>query len=180
MEKEVARSTVLPAAARIDFYIMHEVKRRTVKPQASKNRATLLLSALLACAVIAGCNRGPTMHRVRGQVFYKDGSVPKGAVAAVGFRPTKDSMAAIRKGASGTIEPDGSFEMFTSKAGDGVHQGEYDVTFTVMRNMMDANSSLVLPKYTNPATSGYNNIKVDRNISDLKFEIEPIAGAPKN
>jgi hypothetical protein len=70
--------------------------------------------------------------------------------------------------------------MFTSKAGDGVHQGEYDVTFTVMRNMMDANSSLLLPKYTNPATSGYNNIKVDRNISDLKFEIEPIAGAPKN
>jgi hypothetical protein len=146
----------------------------------SRRGAILLLAALITCALFAGCNQGSGMYHVRGHVFYKDGSVPKGGAAIVTFQPAKDSTAKIRKGASGVIGPDGSFEMFTRKPGDGVQPGEYDVTFMVMKNATDANSSLILPKYTDPATSGYNNIKVDHDISDLKFEIEPLPGAPKN
>jgi hypothetical protein len=114
------------------------------------------------------------MYKVRGHVFYKDGTVPRGAVAVVVFQPKSDSSAEIRKGASGPIGADGSFEMNTRKAGDGVHKGEYDVGFTVLTAVMNA-KSLIMEKYTKPGAAGYS-VTVDRNIDDLKFEIEPVPG----
>jgi len=114
------------------------------------------------------------MYRVRGHVFYKDGTVPRGAVAVVVLQPKKDTTAELHKGASGAINPDGSFELFTRKGGDGVYKGEYDVGFTVLKATMDP-KPLILDKYTRPGEAGYS-VVVDRNIDDLKFEIEPIPG----
>jgi hypothetical protein len=119
------------------------------------------------------------MYQVSGQVLYKDGSVPTGAVCLVGFQPAASSSAKVSKAATGVIGPDGSFEMITRQPGDGVHPGEYDVRFVVRKNGTDPASSMIPLKYEEAATSGYNNIKVDRNISDLKFELEPLPGAPK-
>lgn len=128
----------------------------------------------LVVAVTVGCNRGPAMYQVSGRVLYKDGSVPKGGVAVVRLQPTTESTAEIRKGASGGIAPDGSFELFTRVPGDGVYEGQYDVTFLVQKGVMDA-TPLIQAKYMNPQTSGYN-VTVDRDIDDLKFEIEPLPG----
>ena len=95
------------------------------------------------------------MAQVKGKVFYKDGSVPQGGVKVVRFSPSKDSTAEVRKGASSDIGPDGSFELWTRKAGDGAYVGEYIVTFVMQKSPMDSEPSLIQPKYMNPATSPY-------------------------
>jgi len=116
------------------------------------------------------------MAQVRGHVFYKDGSVPKGAVAVIRFEPAQDSDAEVRKAATGSIESDGSFQMMTRKPGDGVFLGKYNVTFAVLRDAMNPRSSMINPKYTVSSTSGYQ-VTVDGNKDDLKYEIEGAGGA---
>ncbi len=136
---------------------------------------TLSVALLVFCTVfIFGCDRVPAMHEVTGHVFFKDGTVPVGGIAVVVLQPKKDSTAQVRKAASGAIRPDGSFEMWTKKAGDGVYQGEYQVGFNVLKAPMDP-KPLIAEKYTRPETSGYE-VTVDRDIRDLKFEIEPLPG----
>lgn len=139
-----------------------------------RNRVLLVPLCLTAVAFSLGCNRGPEMYEVSGHVYYKDGTVPRGGVAVVFLQPTKESSATVRKGASGAIQPDGSFQLWTRRAGDGVHKGEYNVGFNVLKSPMDP-KPLIHEKYTNPATSGYS-VTVDRDINDLKFEIEPLPG----
>ena len=137
-----------------------------------------LVLGLLAATAFAGCDSGPTMYQVRGAVLYKDGSVPKGGLAVVRLQPTGEiKEGVIRKGATGAIGPDGSFECYTRVAGDGVYEGEYAVTFAVLKGPMDP-TPLIPEKYMNPGTSGYS-VTVDRDIGDLKFEIEPLPGAPR-
>ena len=144
----------------------------------SNSRAALLAALCFACVIIAGCNRGPAMYQVRGKVFYKDGSIPSG-MGAVHFEPTNESTATIRKVASGNIGPDGSFELMTHKPSDGVVQGEYVVTIAVVESATDP-TLLSAEKYRNAKTTPIPPITVDHNISDLKFDIEPSTGAPKN
>jgi hypothetical protein len=135
--------------------------------------------ALVAATLfgLSGCNRGPAMYNVSGKVLYTDGSVPTGGVAVVRLQPATTSTSEIRKGASGAIGPDGSFELSTRIQGDGVYEGEYDVTFVVQKGVMDT-TSLIPPKYTDPQQSGLK-VTVDRNIDDLDFKIEPLPGAPR-
>jgi hypothetical protein len=132
-------------------------------------RQTWPLTFVIGCVTLCGC--GSDTAKVSGKVFYKDGTVPKGEVCALRFEPTQESTAKVRKAASGAIGPDGSFELNTRQAGDGVHKGEYAVTFVVRKSAMEG-GSLVAEKYTNAATTPYK-VTVDRNLSALKFEIEP-------
>lgn len=90
------------------------------------------------------------------------------------FEPTKDSPAEIRKGASGQIGEDGSFEMSTRVPGDGVYLGKYAVTFAVWKGPRDP-TSLIAEKYTNSATTPYE-VVVDSDMNDLTFTIEPLPG----
>src|SRR5262245_11017869 len=121
-----------------------------LKSAPAPNRVFMKLAAIfsrpwvwlfvLACVVAAsGCSQ-KEMYHVRGKVTYKDGSVPQGLLAVVLFSPLGDSTATVKKGASGAIGPDGTFEMVTRMPGDGVHRGEYAVTFKVLR---DPQTSLV-------------------------------------
>lgn len=136
----------------------------------------------LWCAVVvlqcfigsSGCNRGPATAQVKGKVLYTDGTVPRGGVCAVRFEPTKDSPAEVRKGASGQIGSDGSFEMSTRVPGDGVFLGKYAVTFAVWKGPRDP-TSLIAEKYTNAATTPYQ-IDVEGDMDDLDFTIEPLPG----
>jgi hypothetical protein len=114
------------------------------------------------------------MSQVSGKVLYKDGSVPRGGVCVVNFQPATNSTAEVRKGASGAIGSDGAFEMWTRMPGDGVYHGEYNVAFVILKGPSDP-TPLVQPKYANARTSGYE-VTVDDDISDLKFEIEPLPG----
>lgn len=142
---------------------------RSIRPSA------LLPLLFVACvAALSGCDRNPGMGQVRGKVFYKDGSVPHGGVCVVSLLPAGSTTAKIRKGASGAIEKDGSFEMMTRKPGDGVYYGDYVVTFTVVKGPNDP-TSLILPVYSNPRETPYK-LTVDGDKVDLKYEIEPLPG----
>jgi hypothetical protein len=134
-----------------------------------------LVLALLGLAC-TGCEHGPRMYKVSGKVTFKGGSMPHAGVCTVQFIPSTDTTATERKGAGGAINPDGTFEMHTRKPGDGVVPGEYDVTFAIWPGPMDPRS-LILPKYTSPSTTPFKNVKIDRDRSDLEFEVEPLPGA---
>src|SRR5262249_55033737 len=114
-----------------------------------RDRALVLVALFLSCSFLAGCDRGHKMYRVKGHVFYKDGSVPTGGAALVGFVPGKNSTNEIRKGACGPINPDGSFEMYTRKPYDGVFPGEYNVNFAIRRVAIDPTTSVIAEKYAN-------------------------------
>jgi hypothetical protein len=136
--------------------------------------STMLLTVAALClTAVAGCGRGPAVAQVRGKVLYKDGSIPKGGVRVVRFEPMADSPAQIRKTASAEISAeDGSFELFTRRPGDGVYIGSYAVTFGVYKTAR-GQESLIVDKYTTSATTPYK-IRVDRDVDDLEFEIEPL------
>lgn len=136
--------------------------------------ASLLLIILLAAVLLTGCQRGPKMYQVSGKVHYKNGGTPKAGVSVVNFRPTKDSTAEVRQTASGAIQPDGTFTMFSRVVGDGVYAGDYAITFTVIKGPMDP-TSLLLPKYTDSNSPPYT-LKIDADKTDLDFEIEPLPG----
>jgi hypothetical protein len=146
-----------------------------IDPTPLSRWAWFLLLIVPCATALSGCG-GKPMVRVRGKVTYKDGSIPQGGVAVVNFTPASDSTAEIRKGATGAIESDGSFEMTTRMPGDGVYLGSYNVAFVVQRNAMDATTSLILPKYNSPSMSGYS-VTIDKPKDDLHFEIEPLPGA---
>jgi hypothetical protein len=148
---------------------------RAVSEVWDRQAAWLVLVLAVVAVAFTGCDRGPAMYQVSGKVLYKDGSVPKGGVAVVRLQPTSGSTAEIRKGASGAIGPDGTFELFTRVPGDGVYEGDYDVTFAIYKGPMDP-TPLIPAKYMNPSTSGYT-VTVDDDVSDLNFEIEPLPGA---
>lgn len=123
----------------------------------------------LGCACI-GCGR-PSTANVRGKVLYVDGAVPTGGVRIVQFQPTADTNAKVRKAASGEIQPDGSFEVYTRKPGDGIFLGKYAVTFSIWKGPMDP-VSLVAHKYTKGDTTPFI-VTIDGDRDDLLFKIEP-------
>jgi hypothetical protein len=129
-----------------------------------------LLPMTLLAAVASGCDRGPATAQVRGKVVYSDGSVPEGGVRVVRFEPTSDSKAEVRKGASGEIQDDGTFEMYTRRPGDGVYLGQYAVTFAIYKSPIEP-ITLIPMKYTASTTTPFR-ITVDRNRDDLLYEIE--------
>lgn len=136
-------------------------------------RPAIMLLAIVPCLAMsmAGCNRGPAMSQVRGKVTFPDGTVPQGGVRVVRFQPADTSTAEVRKGASGEIKEDGTFEMWTKVPGDGVFNGDYVVTFGVFKGTRDM-TPMISPKYVRPDTSPYK-VTVDDDIEDLKFEVEP-------
>ncbi|HEY3393898.1 MAG TPA: hypothetical protein VGK58_14395 [Lacipirellulaceae bacterium] len=90
-----------------------------------------LCCVLLIMITLAGCDRGPTYVPVTGTVKYSDGTVPTGDIASITFQPA--SAAPDTKGASGTIQPDGTFSLTTINPGDGARPGDYVVKVNVMK-----------------------------------------------
>jgi hypothetical protein len=137
-----------------------------------------LLASAGCIAAFAGCGQSHSVAQVRGKVVCKNAALPESAIRIVRFEPTADSSAAIRKGASGVINDDGSFELYTRKPGDGVHIGKYAVTFVFYKGAMD-HTSPIAKKFTSAATTPYR-IVVEDDVDNLEFEIETIgAGAPQ-
>jgi|tagenome__1003787_1003787.scaffolds.fasta_scaffold20325738_1 hypothetical protein len=130
--------------------------------------------SLAALAVTAGCHKGPAMYQVHGKVTFENGPAPKAGVKVVNFVPAKDSTAEVRRAASGPIEPDGSFTMFTRTNGDGVNAGDYAVVFTITKGPMDM-TSLIPVKYSDINSPPYK-VTVDHNIDDLDYTID-VSGA---
>jgi hypothetical protein len=144
-----------------DIYLMANSRHRLP--------TTLILS--IACLIAAiGCGKSNSAAQVKGRVICKDGPLPAAGVRMVRLEPTADSTAPIRKGASGSINDDGTFELYTRKPGDGVLPGKYAVTFAFYAGAMD-HKSLIPAKYTKAATTPHQ-VTVENDIDDLELEIE--------
>jgi hypothetical protein len=137
-------------------------------PIASISSIRCLVATVLLLAM-SGCGGRPA-YQVTGRAQYKDGTPISGGVRVIRLEPTADTDAEIRKAASATIAPDGSFEMFTRRPGDGVIPGKYAVTFTVLDKPMGG-KSLILPKYSDAVETPFD-IVVDDDKDDLLFELE--------
>jgi hypothetical protein len=136
----------------------------------------MLITAALLPA-LAGCDQSRPVAQVRGKITCRNGSLPKTAIRLVRFQPTADSEAVVRKGASGAINDDGSFEMYTRRPGDGVHLGKYAVTFAFYRGAMD-HTSPIPAKYMRASTTPYH-VEVTQDIEDLEFQIETLGRISK-
>jgi hypothetical protein len=132
-------------------------------------KQSLLVGAICFCA-ISGCGESRPMAQVRGKVVFPNGKIPEAGIRMVRFEYAADSNATIRKGASGMINDDGSFELYTRRPGDGVHHGKYDVTFAFCRSVTDQRP-LIPTKYAKPATTPFH-IDVDEDKLGLEFRIE--------
>jgi len=130
----------------------------------------LLTAAALAVSVTTGCGKSRPVAQVSGKVVFKNGAMPKAAIRMVRFEPSADTTSAIRKGASGSINDDGSFELYTRKPGDGVILGKYAVTFAFYPSAMD-HRSLAPARYATAATTPFH-VVVDQDVDDLQFEID--------
>jgi hypothetical protein len=133
--------------------------------------AFFLAATALTCSSLIGCG-GRSTYQVSGRVQYADGSPLTGGTRIIRLEPTDDTTAEIRKVASGYIEPDGTFEMFTRKPGDGVIAGKYWVTFSVMDKPMGG-KSLIAEKFTRIESTPFE-ILVDEDKSGLLYELEKL------
>ena len=113
-------------------------------------------------------------------VFLDDGSpVPLGTVGLISESGTFSTR--------GTIKPDGTFTVGSTKANDGLPPGKYRVSVSALKYAGEQTSSdgessesvhelLVDPKYGDPATSG---ITIDITSTTKNFTIEVERYIPK-
>jgi len=146
-----------------------------MKARSYPNRVPQLLITAACLGASIGCGNGNPVAQIAGRVNLKDSSLRNAAIRMVRLEPTSNSIATIRKGACGTINDDGSFELYTRRPGDGVYLGTYAVTFAIYRGAMDQ-QPLIPAKYISAKTTPYQ-IVIDGNRDDLFFELEPLAGA---
>lgn len=123
----------------------------------------------LLAALFSGCGDSK-MAQVSGRVQYKGGQPLDGQIQVIRFQPAEDTQADTVKAASGTIEPDGTFQLYTRKPGDGVFLGKYTVTFTVLKSL--GGPQLIHSRYTSPADTPYL-VEVTGDMKDLVYEVEP-------
>jgi hypothetical protein len=122
---------------------------------------------VLACA---GCGAdGLELHAVTGTVTFKDGSVPQGEMSTITFTPVNPM---VGKAASSTIAPDGSFELYTARQGDGgALAGEYRVTLNVITGY-PRGTSLVSSAYTNLNETPLEATVKASEENHFKFEVD--------
>ena len=104
----------------------------------------------LVCAALIGCGESSPYVPASGTVKFDDGTVPQGDVSSITFQPKIGGP--DTKGAQGTIEPDGSFELHSVRRGDGVRPGDYIVTVNAMIGYPQG-KSVVPEQYANPRKS---------------------------
>ncbi len=132
--------------------------------------ASTLLAAVLLTAL--GCNSGPTVHPVKGQVINK-GKGPATDLAgySVQFQSTTDPA----EMPGGPIDADGTFLIYTRVGGEvipGAKEGSYLACFLPPAVEGGAPPPLVIPKrYTSLETSKLQySVKPGEN--ELTIEIE--------
>jgi hypothetical protein len=100
-----------------------------------KFRLVVVVLAALAIGAAGGCGpKGLKLVKVSGTVKFKDGAALPAPEAGKGpntvnFRPVGEAVAGQpRKGAGGTIDANGHFDVMTLKPGDGLIPGKYHVS----------------------------------------------------
>jgi hypothetical protein len=123
----------------------------------------------LVAVTLAGCGRSAAYVPVTGTVKYSDGSVPTGDVATVTFQPAESGPNS--KGASGTINKDGTFTLQSVQPNDGARPGDYQVTVHVMQGY-PRGRSLVAETFTKPDTTPLKATVEDSGENRFDFIVE--------
>ena len=120
---------------------------------------------LLLLVFLVGCGGN---KRLTGTITYTDGSPV--TLGFVYFESTTSSFQA-----RGEIMSDGTYEVGSVTAKDGVPPGEYAVFVLSERRGDSGRLPLVAPKYTSSATSGIV-CKVPAPKNRFDFQVEPFEG----
>ncbi len=119
-------------------------------PQRSA-QSWLLLGIVVSLVVYCGCGpRGPALAKVKGKALLNGKPLTKGSIG---------TLPVAGRGANGTIQPDGSFELNTFRKGDGALVGTHKVGVAAYEDVAGkgpeaGNGKLLVPqRYTNPETS---------------------------
>jgi hypothetical protein len=143
-----------------------------------RNYILLFLPTMLICfGGTIGCGKSRPVAQVRGKVVFRNGSMPNAGIRKVRLEPATDTTAVVRKGASGSVNEDGAFEIFTLRPGDGVHLGKYAVTFTYLKSFTEQ-KQMIAEKYTTAKTTPYH-LNVERDTDDLVYELESAGAKPR-
>jgi len=124
-----------------------------------------IFSIVLVMCGALGCGSVDEALQVGGTVKFADGSPVTGESATVVFMPTTSG-----QGASGSIEPDGSFELMTKQPGDGVQPGQYKVVLKVFKNYRE--QILAVPEKYGDETITPLEATVDEEHTHFDFVIE--------
>lgn len=134
-------------------------------------RAFVLRSLCVCLALIAcGCDSSAKIIPVTGKIEFPGGEVPKGEFAIVRFEPVAVGGEGVR-GASGDIQPDGTFELTTLDPGDGAFPGEYKVALTVVKTYI-GQEPLVDRKYTSAQTTPFSATVTPDGDNHFEFKVE--------
>lgn len=119
---------------------------------------------------VVGCADDGTVT-AKGKVVYEDGSAIVATTKIIRFSPIADNVLGTKKPASSNIGDDGTFDLMTKRPGDGVIKGRYAVTFAVLSNPHDPDSSIIPLKYTYKARTPFE-LEVSGDKEDYLFELE--------
>lgn len=160
-----------------NLFCMMTIPTRHRLEIARLHKKLLPVIAMIFLGGFSGCGKSNPVAQVSGKVVFKNGTMPPAGVRVVRLEPTADSNMAVRKGASGRIGDDGSFEIFTRKPGDGVHYGTYAVTFAFWKSVTDQ-TSLIAPRFMDAKNTPYH-LTVDKDMVGLEYELEPSKAASR-
>lgn len=129
-----------------------------------------IVFGLALTTLVVGCQDRMDLHQAAGTVKFEDGSVPQGEMSTITFVPTN---AMEGKGASGTIEADGSFQLWTLEPGDGgALAGDYRVTLSVTKGYPNL-QHLVARQYTDLSATPLTATVVAGEKNHFDFVVEP-------
>ncbi|MEO2047555.1 MAG: hypothetical protein ABGX16_13395 [Pirellulales bacterium] len=136
------------------------------------SKASLIVTSLLGAIFLAafvGCGKANPYLPVTGVVKFDDGTVPKGDISSITFQPTSGGLDS--KGAQGTIEADGSFQLHSERPGDGAKPGSYAVTVHIMVGYPKGKSVVPL-RYTDPRKTPFSAEVTADGENQFSFTIE--------
>ena len=153
--------------------------RMSNKSHAGRCAAWTFGLAGLALMLVAGCSGAskPKTIKVQGKVMYKGQPVTQGDVS---FLPVKPAQGYPSRPATGTLKPDGTYQLTSFEANDGAVPGEYQVSIVSKTGgptpeEPDAQEEWHIPKkYGNPAESGLTaTVSADASSPlELNFTLE--------
>jgi len=101
---------------------------------------------MVGCVALVGCDSGPTLIPISGQVSI-DGKPLERGIVTVWVKDHRPSLGAIGK--------DGRFTLMTSRPGDGCVVGEHLVSVTSELGLKDESTQIFIPtRYGDPKASG--------------------------
>jgi hypothetical protein len=125
-------------------------------------------TTLAAFMLLVGCNSGPNTYSVKGKVVVK-GTNKSLAGGTVMFQ----SVANPELQASGGIEDDGTFELFSNQGKAGIPEGEYRI-MVQPPPLETGQPKLIHDKFRSYDTSGLKRT-IAAGDNNLTIEVEPPA-----